>query len=163
MLAKSSLILLALAFVACAQPQFPKFADYPVTEIFKGTSAKPILTTPHQRLYRTRIRDAAAKGANFAGHYAIAEWGCGTGCSGTAMVDVQTGKTFDLPFPLVTYPMDTHFADDPQSNGGLTYTLASRLIILPGCPSGKDCATYYMEWTGTEFKLIRKLPTIAQK
>jgi hypothetical protein len=64
---KSSLIFIAILGLLTAQTAVPKFEDFPVKEIFKGTPAKPVLTTPHQRLFRTRIRDAAANGANFAG------------------------------------------------------------------------------------------------
>jgi hypothetical protein len=57
---------------------FPKFDDYPVKEVFKGTPATPVLRTPHQRMYQTVIRTAARKGPTFAGHYAFAAAGCGS-------------------------------------------------------------------------------------
>jgi hypothetical protein len=53
-------ILLALTLSLAAFPQ-PRFADYPATESFQGTPAPPVLTTPEQRNYRTRIRNSVAK------------------------------------------------------------------------------------------------------
>jgi hypothetical protein len=158
---KSSLIFVWVVAGAFAQDKsLPKFEDYKVAEVFKGKPAQPVLTTPHQRLYRTRIRDAAANGPNFAGYYAIAEWGCGSNCASTAMVDLNTGHTWDLPFTAIGFPF-MEFVKDPQVKDGLNYRTNSRLVILQGCPGKDECATYYMEWTGKEFKLIRKFPPIS--
>src|ERR1700722_13939823 len=72
----------------------PRFEDYPVTELFTGTPATPILSTPKQRMYRTRIRNGVLKGEgvfgdgrterprpNFAGHYIVVEVMCGAPCT----------------------------------------------------------------------------------
>jgi hypothetical protein len=40
----------------------PKFEDYSVNEIFDHTPHPPILTTPQQRRFRTRIREGVEKG-----------------------------------------------------------------------------------------------------
>ncbi|HYL92262.1 MAG TPA: hypothetical protein VEW69_03800, partial [Alphaproteobacteria bacterium] len=74
------------------------FQDYAVTEIFHGKPAPPKLVSPVHRRYRSAILRAAAKGPNFAGHYTIAEWGCGAGCVSFAVVDAATGKVFPSPF-----------------------------------------------------------------
>jgi len=147
-----------LAFVL-AQAAAPKFEDFPAPTPFQGTLAKPILRTSWQRTYRTRIRDAVKEGPNFAGHFKIAEWGCGSDCVGIAIIDEQTGAVYDGPFhilagsPTMTYP-------DAPSDPALGYKLASRLLVVHGCPGEKDCASYYYEWTGTQFKLLRKLPAV---
>lgn len=46
-------------------------------------------------LFRTTITNQVAEGANFAGHYTVATWGCGTSCIGYAIVDVVTGNIID--------------------------------------------------------------------
>ena len=33
----------------------------------------------------------------------------------------------------------------------------SRLLIARGCPEEKNCASYFYEWTGAQFKLLRKI------
>lgn len=48
--------------------------------------------------YRTRIADGMRAGPNFAGHYAIIEIGCGTGCRYVKMADVKTGKVHEFPY-----------------------------------------------------------------
>jgi len=81
----------------------PRFESYPVVEKFKGTPARPILRTSEQRSYRTRIREGAKKGPNFAGHYTIVEWGCGSGCLSIAIVDAATGMVWDDPFHTLIF------------------------------------------------------------
>ena len=50
----------------------PTFDDYPVREVFNRTPHPPILTTPEQRLFRTRIREGVEKGW---GVWINGEWG----------------------------------------------------------------------------------------
>ena len=42
----------------------PRFEDYPVSKIFSGTPATPILSTPETRRYQTRIRNGVSTGAD---------------------------------------------------------------------------------------------------
>jgi len=94
------------------------------------------------------IRDAAAKGPNFAGHFTIAQWGCGAGCVSIAIVDEKTGHVWDGPFKALSMK-----ATDSQEP--LEFRLDSRLLIAHGCPEEKNCDDYYYELTGTGFKLLR--------
>src|SRR5262250_1611988 len=82
-----------------------KFEDYPATADFKGKPAAPVLATKSARMFRTQIREAARKGPNFAGHYTVAEWGCGSGCVTIAVIDAVSGKVFDAPFNNVALPL----------------------------------------------------------
>jgi hypothetical protein len=77
MIEKFAAILLLFQSHPASAP-LPKFEDFRVNEIFKGTPANPLLETRFARLYRTNIRNAAKEGPNFAGHCTIAEWGCGS-------------------------------------------------------------------------------------
>lgn len=52
-------------------------------------------SNPDAKLFRTTIDSQVAEGANFAGHYTVATWGCGTSCTGYAIVDVITGNIVD--------------------------------------------------------------------
>src|SRR5574341_1202298 len=62
-----------------AQTGVPKFRDYSVNESFNGRSA-PLVLSREARMYRTRLREAAREKPNFAGHYIVTYWGCGTEC-----------------------------------------------------------------------------------
>lgn len=70
----------------------------------------------HPQLDRLKngIASAAKKGANFAGHYAVVEWGCGSNCQEHAVVDVATGKT--IAFGIA-------------SEAGLKFTADSNVIV----------------------------------
>ncbi|MDE4456082.1 hypothetical protein [Psychrobacter sp. DAB_AL62B] len=50
------------------------------------------------RMFRTRIRNGLAEGANFNGHYSFITFGCGTSCVMSYITDTRTGKVFQPPF-----------------------------------------------------------------
>ena len=127
----------------------PSFEGYPVGgPKFTGKPAAPVLKTAYERSFRTAIREAAARGPNFAGHYTVAEWGCGGGCVSIVIVDAANGAVYPGPFRNLA-------SEEPQP---LEYRLDSRLLIARGCPEETACASYFWEWSGAEFKLIRKTP-----
>ena len=107
------LIVCALAASASsAQPaRLPQFSDYPAGAAYRGRVA-PLVesSSPTARMYRTATRQAMAEGVNFAGHYVVAMWGCGTGCMSGHIVDARIGRAVtDLPFatPHVEYHPDS--------------------------------------------------------
>lgn len=86
--------------VVCEAQRKPQFSDYPVKAVFKRKSPRVDLSSaPGARYYRTRLREAAAAGPNFAGYYALGLWGCGSPCIRAGMVDLRTGKVFWPPNP----------------------------------------------------------------
>jgi hypothetical protein len=160
---KSSLIFAWVVAQALAQDKpLPKFEDFKVAEVFKGTPAQPILRTAHQRLYRTTIRAAARKGPTFAGHYAFAAAGCGSDCSINALIDEKSGEVFDQPFQWISFPLTLQYPDAGIDPPVEAYRIDSRLLIVHGCPEEKNCGTYYYEWTGSRFNLLRRLPALSR-
>jgi hypothetical protein len=151
------LLLLGIASALSAQ-KTPQLEDYPVTSIFTGTPAAPKFQTAGQRRFRTVIRDGAAKGPNFAGHYTIAQWGCGTGCVQMAVVDLQSGDVYEGPFGILPNSTICLGANAEEDKIGVVNRRDSSLLIVKGCPNEKNCGTYYYSWTGKQFKLIRKDP-----
>jgi len=145
---------LGLYFLA-ATGQLPTFEQFKVEEKYTGKPAVPILQTRMQRNFRTVIQEAAKEGPNFAGHYTLAEWGCGAGCVSMAVVDSKTGRTFDGPFTLLGFDLSYVYEGGEEQ---LEFRLDSRLMVARGCPGEKDCGTYYYEWADDRFKMIRKLP-----
>ena len=142
------------------------FDDFPAQAPFHGVTTSPVLRTAGQRLFRTQIRDAAKQGPNFAGHYTIAEWGCGTSCASVAVIDAETGAVYEGPFGALPHAVLYYgkaLRYDRNAKGeyeydDLSYSLKSRLLIARGCPNDANCAAYFYEWTGTQFKLLRKIP-----
>src|SRR5688572_22160424 len=94
------LVIFVLASVCLAQQSRPRFSDYPVKNSFKGRPARVDLASARgARYYRTRLRESAAAGPNFAGYYAVGLWGCGSPCISAGMVDLRTGNVIWPPNP----------------------------------------------------------------
>jgi hypothetical protein len=131
----------------------PAFSDYAVT-IFNGKVAEVDLSSdPMARRFRTMLRWQTAKGANFAGHYRVATWGCGTECMQFAFVDCKTGRVyFPKDMPYVTW--NRYPGKDP----GLHFRVDSRLFILKGSQiDGPDKGIFYYEWKNDRLTLIRRV------
>jgi hypothetical protein len=135
---------------SCGQRQHPGFESFPAKPIFSGRRLAPILATALDRKHRTAIRQSLANGPNFASHFVIAAWGCGTGCQEFVIIDASTGIVHDPPFDKVDY----HY---PQSSDVrwqcysdlLTYRKDSLLLVAEGCLKGKQCGrTYYVMKNG---------------
>lgn len=73
----------------------PRFEDFPAGRIYKGTPAQVDLSSSFARGYRTRLRAGVRQGPNFAGHYTVVSWGCGSNCESIAIVDALTGRVYD--------------------------------------------------------------------
>jgi hypothetical protein len=137
----------------------PAFAQYPVTDDFRGRPPVDLASHPLASRFRTRLREAAHRGPNFAGHYTIASWGCGSGCAQYAIVDARNGRVF---FPPQVRFVDVMRVTHPEH---LSYEAVLRrhfrrdsaLFIVVGRPDGKDEGIFYYRWTGTGLRLVRFL------
>jgi hypothetical protein len=99
------------------------FSHYAVPLEFKGKSVMPQHNTEASRRYRTVIREAVKHGPNFADHYTIAVWGCGTSCADFSIVDAVDGHVYDFPAG-VSWSADV--------DGGVTFHRNSRAIHVVG-------------------------------
>lgn len=138
----------------------PSFERYPVrtTPAPRTTAHAPRLTSKEARLYRTVIRDEFTQPANFAGHYRVAIWGCGTDCRNFAIVDKYTGATYTMPgVQAVAGVMGN---DDER----VDFRADSRLLIIAGCfnddcdDDSKKAARLFYEWTGTRLRRVGTCP-----
>jgi hypothetical protein len=160
------------AFSRAQTPPRPRFEDYPVNEVFTGKPAPPILATADQRMFRSRIRNGLAtqsdvwigsyknptkaKGPNFAGHYFVIRWGCGSQCVMMAIVDAKTGKVYNPPLAdqdSLWVPLDnlSEMETDLRPDSSL-------MILRNACRDFKDrktCGTYYFNWKNNHFDLIK--------
>jgi hypothetical protein len=89
----------------------PKFEDFAVSDIYQGKPAEADLNTPNAMNFKTRLVEGAAKGPNFAGHYTVVTWGCGTSCVVVSLVDAKTGAVTMLaninPWAGLEYRLDS--------------------------------------------------------
>ena len=159
-LALALALALPLAFRSQAQKGAPpRFEDYAVTKIFKGKPARPVFASnPQARTFRTRLTEGAQKGPNFAGHYTIVTWGCGTGCEQMAVVDAQTGRVY---FPKALSSLNYNLVENIE-DAGLKYRLNSRLLVLVGSPgeeaeAANTVGTFYYKWENNDFKLVHSV------
>ncbi len=150
-------IVAAMAFQGNPVPTFEDFR-VPATAMFSGTPAAPQFKTPSQREFRTMIRWATKKGPNFAGHYTVAEWGCGTACEQIVVVDLRSGDVYEGPFGNLPRALIYLGPTVDEDKTGMFYHRDSSLFVAKGCPNDTACGTYFYEWTGSEFKLLHRIP-----
>jgi len=98
---KLSLILMLLSgCVHTAENNLPEFTAYlaPQSDAVLGE----IDFTSHADAsnFRTRLEYNLNESANFAGHYIVTYWGCGTMCQMVAIIDVLDGDVFSLLPPV---------------------------------------------------------------
>jgi hypothetical protein len=140
----------------------PHFTDYPARAEPHLKPAAPILATRGERAFRSMIREGAAEGPNFAGHFTIADWGCGAGCVDWAVIDARTGR---VTLPKGLGDLDFNHATVEATAAGegcdsLCFRPDSRLVILLGAPGedqARDGASFY-EWTGHAFRPVAFTP-----
>jgi hypothetical protein len=181
----AALLILMVATLPIARSQqsanrLPRFEDYPVTEAFTGSPHPPILVTPEQRMFRTRIREGVEKGwgvwingewsreqnkpgPNFAGHYIVIVWGCGSGCIRMAVSDAEIGAVYNPPLvadaelalPTLMSPNSVGRAAETE------YRKSSRLFIIRATPHAdrRDAVPYefYFLWQDNRWKLLRRV------
>jgi hypothetical protein len=139
----------ATASVARSRPAPPelRFEDYAVEDTSTGgrTAGVDFASAPYGRMFRTKLREGAAPGPNFAGHYTVVLWGCGTGCQIVSVIDARTGRLSRQT--LLTA-------------NGVRYRRDSRLLFAdpPDPEQPADCAScgtpaYYV-WEGGEIRPV---------
>ena len=146
--AYSLILLISALFLVPPQEIRHSFDDYPADTSATTRATKVRYQDKGMPRFRTKIGEALKSGPNFAGHYTVNIWGCGTGCKVGVVVDVESGKAWWIP-PKI-------------SSEGARYRLDSRLIIInPPPPEKTEWAgqlppkyTYYYEWNAPEFRLI---------
>ena len=110
------------------------------------------------------IINGAKKGPNFAGHFTIVFWGCGTACITLAIVDAANGEVYDTPFRYTSmfppFPVSEDIDRNSEGYGEFEFHLESRLLILGGCleEDENQCGVHYFEWKDNALRLITVKP-----
>ena len=133
----------------------PRLEDYAVEVSRAKVVPLDLRSHPLARKYRTAIRDQLLQeGVNFAGHYALAAMGCGTGCTIGAVIDTRTGRAF-FPKELNGWTSIVGDYEQDESEDLWTFRPHSRLLRGLGRPNigrpGEErygaSGIYYYEWT----------------
>lgn len=110
--------LAALALLVAAGGQVlaapADFSAYPA-QVENITLKGPLTGANDQIRAKVAWVKAKAQKPNFAGHYVLDSYGCGTGCMATVLVDLRTGAVYSAPFHEPT-------------NGEKSYRADSRLV-----------------------------------
>ena len=124
------------------------FEDYQV-EVYTGKLAEPDFNTNHDaNRFVTRITKECENGINFAGHYTLVTWGCGSPCQSGVVVDRKTGDIYDG----YGTSLGAKFKKNSRmiiSNIGALDTTENLIDVCA------YCEIYYDEWSGNEFKKIK--------
>lgn len=138
--------------------RLPAFADYPARESFGGRPAPVRLRTRRDRGYRTRLREGAAAGPNFAGRYTFVYWGCGTGCAQAAVVDAKTGLVYWPPLEYADIPTPDRGEYDRGYEYGAGYRRDSRLLVLTRSNYDREASytAYFYLFDRGRFRLLRE-------
>jgi hypothetical protein len=149
----SAIILLSCVVIAQDSTQL-KFDDFKVTDIFNGKPREPDLSSHKKaKMYHTVIRKGSKSGVNFAGHYNVVIWGCGTSCQAFAIIDVITGKVYfsdELPF--------ISWGGWWESEYGLKFRADSNLLIVYGrCEEKDPKGIFYFVWAENKLRLIKSI------
>jgi hypothetical protein len=144
----------------------PRFQDYPAARYGKPGVPARWRDSAESRMYRTRLGAWSREQPNFAGHFILATWGCGTDCTHLAIIDARNGKVFHPPGVRTNVAVNVHpdllepasgFMDAWHGAGALRYRADSRLLVLIGSPeeSNERRGISFYQWTGTRLKLVR--------
>lgn len=93
-------LIFAVKFQAISQTTVGySFEKYKVGKVFEGKKAVvDYKSGKTARSYKTQIKEQYKRAkVDFAGHYNLITWGAGTDLTLGAMVDLETGKVYDLP------------------------------------------------------------------
>ncbi len=137
----------------------PKFEDFPAPGPYVVATPKVDLHShPQATRFRTILTRAAKEGPNFAGHFRVVEWGCGTGCVQVAIVDLISGKVgFPAELNNVVFPMPIE--DGLSERLGFVYRVDSTLFLVNGVVGPVELlGAHYFQLSGGALVPLRVIP-----
>ena len=151
-------LIVVFSSVGLTQSNTPTFTQYAAKVLGAKNVKVNLRSHKDANMFRTNLRNAAKTGVNFAGHYILTTWGCGTNCSQSAIIDARNGKVF---FPDQLAGSGFGFCDFSDDTEPMVFKANSRLLVLNGFKGGDlsldnaPCGIYYLEWTGRNFRQVK--------
>lgn len=153
-----TLVLLSLVVSKCliaapvSKKSEPQFNEFPAQTVKITTTKKPIFSSNLARRYKTIISNSMADEPNFAGHYRVVVWGCGTDCRGFAIVDLLSGKTYTLP------NLESVVGVMGNDEDRLSYRADSNLFVINGVKNEVDEGKFFYSWKNHRLNFLIKIP-----
>jgi hypothetical protein len=125
-----------------------------------------------QKRYQTRIREEVSKGEgvwsgswknpvrssgpNFAEHYYVIRWSCGSDCLMMAVVDAKSGTVYSPP--LSGAGTELYVPMDMLGDREIDFRRDSSLMVLRNAckQARRECGVYYFNWKDDHFDLIKR-------
>ena len=124
----AAVLAMGVASASHADDRFT-FEKYPVSVVSSKALAKVDWSSNKALAGQCRIKEsiegAIGQKPDFAGHFVVATYGCGTGCQATVFVDVNDGKLYKAP---MQFPSE---ADSlAPANGGVAHKASINAIFM---------------------------------
>jgi hypothetical protein len=144
----------------------PRFEHYPAKRYYGPNAASDLRSNSRSWEFRSRLKAWAREKPNFAGHFILAEWGCGTDCTELAIINAKTGKIYHPTGMTYNAAVNIHSdllnltdkkTDVWHGSGAIHYRADSRLLIVIGMPeerAGDRGISYYL-WKEDHLERIR--------
>lgn len=148
------IILAVIAFAAgMAAAQKTPFQQFPA-KVRCATPAPLKLDKPIARDHASKLRAALRTCPNFAGHYTVVDWGCGTECAAYVIINNASGEVYDPPEISRGISLGA---------GAPEFRPDSTLMVVADCPEPriyglKVCKKHFFRWSGSRLLLLRSAP-----
>src|SRR5579864_61360 len=121
-------------------PKAPNLSAYLVTKPEQVPNPRLDLSTSQSaRRYRTVFQQQIQKGPNYAGHYRVVVWGCGSSCASFAVVNLNTGRVLEVEGGHSMSDVDFEVSDFLNGTDSeftnFRYRKDSVLLIAIGAPN----------------------------
>ena len=157
------LILFAVVTTLGQKGRVPAFAQYPAKVEKARTKAIDFKHSYGADTFRTRLTNGLRGEVNFAGHYIVVGWGCGTGCISGGIIDARNGRVY---FPNAFHDIGVWYDDNGYTAEAVKFRKNSRLFVISGISGDQEersddnkiWGDYYYEWKGNGLSLIKFVP-----
>lgn len=155
-------VLLAAVAVSGQNRKIPTFSQYPAKVEKARAKAIDFRHSRGAETFRTRLTDGLRRGVNFAGHYVVVGWGCGTGCISGGIIDARNGRVY---FPNAFHDIGVWYDDSGYIAEPVKFRKNSRLFVISGISGDQEernddkiWGDYYYELKGNGLGLIKFVP-----
>jgi len=135
---------------ACAGNVAPAYKAYAVAVDRQGKRPALQRDGKFSNQFRSRLSEALRDDPiNFAGHYVVTTFGCGSGCMHGGIIDTRTGQAHEWPWPV--YVRDIGDWDSP-----FRHEAGSRLLAVRGVlkDMNEPPLERYFVWTGKALESV---------